>query len=420
MVQVLAAPALGLTVSDRLPRFKVGKTNATPAWHAAVNVTGRLTNAGGTISLIYSEEDAIVFSPTFQDTSRFTTAGKVIAASATGPKTWYLTGLTFDDGGQAIGSFVYVSVSNTYSQINIQTTAGNTLSATTYIAPYSPLSNSKNLTVIGAQTPVAGGRVLNLTLSSPLPGTGGSVNVSTASTSAEGTCVSATCAANGNVAFLGVLRNVTSGVLTTTRPAGYSRVVSQVVDGGAANVPGLGSVVTSVVPAHGVLVLPSTASSPVLTQAWARVDNAQSFAVSALVILKNANAAGDQQAAVYGDPLDTYSVAVPFDNTGGATNGLALVNPDPTQSATVYVIGYDSMGNVILNDSSISLPPLGHIAFVFAAQPGFSPLATGQGSIRVFAEPNVAAPAAPFHGINALLIKALPNLSYTNVSVVNR
>ncbi len=47
VVQVLAAPALGLTVSDRLPRLAVGKTNATPDWDATANVAGKLTSAGG-------------------------------------------------------------------------------------------------------------------------------------------------------------------------------------------------------------------------------------------------------------------------------------------------------------------------------------------------------------------------------------
>ena len=38
------------------------------------------------------------------------TGGSVTAATAFGPRTWYLDNVLFDDGGQATGSFVYDSV----------------------------------------------------------------------------------------------------------------------------------------------------------------------------------------------------------------------------------------------------------------------------------------------------------------------
>ncbi len=48
--------------------------------------------------------------------------------------TWSLSGVTFDDGGTASGSFVYDAVTNTVSAVNIVTTAGTTFGGTTYTA----------------------------------------------------------------------------------------------------------------------------------------------------------------------------------------------------------------------------------------------------------------------------------------------
>jgi hypothetical protein len=46
--------------------------------------------------------------------------------------TWTLSGVTFDDGGTASGSFVYDALTNTYSSIDITTTLGSTFPGATY------------------------------------------------------------------------------------------------------------------------------------------------------------------------------------------------------------------------------------------------------------------------------------------------
>jgi hypothetical protein len=184
-------------------------------------------------------------------------------------------------------------------------------------------------------------------------------------------------------------------------------------------VTGIGTTVTSLVPARGVLILTSANTNSSITQAWARITNAKAFSVSALLTLKNANAGGTQVGTVYGDPQGSNSISVAFDNSGGASNGLALVNPDPAQSIKIIAVGYDTNGNIILNDSSITLAPLGHTAFLFNSQPGFGPLATGTGTIRIFTVP-AGANTAPFFGVNGLLLKFLSNNSLTNVTVTNQ
>jgi MYXO-CTERM domain-containing protein len=48
------------------------------------------------------------------------------------PVTWFLQGLTFNDGGTASGSFVYDASTNTFSAINLVTTAGTTRAGSSY------------------------------------------------------------------------------------------------------------------------------------------------------------------------------------------------------------------------------------------------------------------------------------------------
>src|SRR5215813_9278566 len=52
-------------------------------------------------------------------------------ASADGA-TWTFSGVTFDDGGTASGSFFYDATNNTYSDINMTTTAGTLLTGALY------------------------------------------------------------------------------------------------------------------------------------------------------------------------------------------------------------------------------------------------------------------------------------------------
>ena len=75
------------------------------------------------------------------------------------------------------------------------------------------------------------------------------------------------------------------------------------------------------VPPRGVAFLRSTGAAANLTTAWARVDNAQNLSITALLTWKKANIGGDQQGAVYADPLGSTSVLASFDNTAGAVTG---------------------------------------------------------------------------------------------------
>lgn len=55
------------------------------------------------------------------------------SASAWGiPAQWFLSGVTFDDGGTAQGSFIFDPATGTFSSVNITTTTGSTRAGATY------------------------------------------------------------------------------------------------------------------------------------------------------------------------------------------------------------------------------------------------------------------------------------------------
>lgn len=62
----------------------------------------------------------------------------VLAASAVSlsvwatPLTWSLSGVTFDDGARASGSFVYDATTNQFSAVNVTTTSGALVSGATF------------------------------------------------------------------------------------------------------------------------------------------------------------------------------------------------------------------------------------------------------------------------------------------------
>ena len=70
-----------------------------------------------------------------------------VSASAQ-PLTWYIQGLTFDDGGTGSGSFNYDATTNTYSNVNILTTSGNKQPGALYTVPLSVIDNSTFLVAV--------------------------------------------------------------------------------------------------------------------------------------------------------------------------------------------------------------------------------------------------------------------------------
>src|SRR5579872_458789 len=396
-----------------------------------------LTNAGGTVA-IKGDTSEYVFTNngnSVQGPVRHSNAGGLLIAAQTG-QTWHVTGLTLPDGASVLGSFTFDAVSNTCSHIKLTITGGQdgTVSFGTGLGCTPSTLNAVQSTVVGV-----GSRVLRLTFGSPLTNAPGTIILNFVF---DGQCADAGCS-SVNATNSTQLQ----GSVTTNPPTGYSKVLSQLPDGGSwqttvvltnvtdapapyvmnfygesgapVSLPGIASPQVGTVPPRGIAFLRSTGAAANLTTAWARVDNAQNLSITALLTWKKANIGGDQQGAVYADPLGSKSVLASFDNTAGAVTGLAMVNPDPNNAVTILAIGYDPSGQIILNDASVTLPPLGHRSFTFNSQPGFSALASGQGTLRLFTWSS-GSPVAPVGGINAVMIRALPNLAYTNIAVINQ
>lgn len=97
-------------------------------------------------------------------------------ASADG-LSWTLTGVTFDDGGTASGSFNYNAVTNTFSNIDITTTAGSAFPGATYttLSGAFPGSSTSTSLFLGASSGSFTGPLLLLFFDAPLINSGGTV-----------------------------------------------------------------------------------------------------------------------------------------------------------------------------------------------------------------------------------------------------
>jgi len=403
---------------------------------------GTLSTGGGTIPLDLGSYQGVCLNTTCQYATAESiigmTAGSVTAATAFGPRTWYLDNVLFDDGGQATGSFVYDSVSNTYSNVDITVTPGTTFTSGYHYgvpgAAPAPTGFANTVRAFASLPAHIGDRFFNGNFLSALTNDGGIVGFNPLAQ--EASCDSADCTVNG----VNTKRFIILGNVTTIRPVGYTKVLSQIVDGGGWqttltitnrnkyaqaytvtfwqdngtpwSIPGIGSNTTISVPGNGAKFLVSSGNSSGLTEGWAKVEGYEDYSAMAVYMVHGDQQ--DQQASVTGDPTMNTSFSMPFDESSGALVGLALTNPSSTQAQTALIVAYDETGKVIVNDFSIVLQPLQHTAFVLDQQ--FPSVANQRGKIRVFGIPtgNVQ---LPFLGLNGLGVRSLRDGSFTNLQV---
>ena len=138
----------------------------------------------------------------------FAAASLAIAA----PATWTLSGVTFADGGTASGSFAYDASTNTYSNINITTTAGTTFGTGATYAALNPgaASSATLLLAVPSGAVTTGTRLLAVGFPSALTNAGGTLSL-IGSGSNETTCGNSGCTTAG-----GTARLVTAGSVTST------------------------------------------------------------------------------------------------------------------------------------------------------------------------------------------------------------
>ena len=100
-------------------------------------------------------------------------------ASADGV-TWDLSGVTFDDGGTASGSFVYDADTNTVNDIDIVTTAGTAFGGATYTGSdpaFGPFPDQLVVVTDASLADFTGTPVLNLLFLDSLTDAGGTVDL---------------------------------------------------------------------------------------------------------------------------------------------------------------------------------------------------------------------------------------------------
>ena len=136
--------------------------------------------------------------------------------------TWTLSGVVFNDGGTASGSFVYDAVTNKFSSINIVTTAGSTFGGATYqdLNPgFAPLPNSIVFVPNPNLANFTGTMLLDLELGPPLTNLGGTVGFTV--NAFEGICGLSDCTNFAPTPFRVVTAGelVSSPVTTTPEPS---------------------------------------------------------------------------------------------------------------------------------------------------------------------------------------------------------
>jgi hypothetical protein len=382
---------------------------------------------------------------------RSITGGTLEALSSTGPKTWYLS-VTFDDGGQAMGSFVFDSNTSTFSNVDISTSQSTQTTAFQRVRYQNVLANStaSAIRLVSALPVSIGTRILTLQ-TSPMPLTNAAAtttrlfaNPATATRFAgvESTCTNPACTSTSTLA-----RTILSGTLTNVPPSNFHRILPHLADGGAGvpfrteliitnitdtpatyalsflddagaeyTVPGIARPVVATVPPRGVSFVRSNGStSAPLTQGSGRISGGDNFTVTALFTWIGAGNGIDQQGSVIAESQGTTAVTIPFDATAGAVVGLAVANPS-LSPVTVVAVGYDSTGRIIMNDASLTMPAGGHEAFVFSAN-RYPQLMGQRGHIRLFA---LQGGSPPYPGINALALKFLPGNSFTTLGATNQ
>jgi len=138
------------------------------------------------------------------------------APASAAPVTWTLVDAVFADGGSASGTFTYDADTNTYSAINIVTTAGSIQSGDDYniLAPMFVHSATRFGAVPVPSPGLTGLTIFSVTWASALTNAGGVVSILLGGGSSEGVCVNFNCSIFNSVG--GGARAFVSGYVTTS------------------------------------------------------------------------------------------------------------------------------------------------------------------------------------------------------------
>ncbi|MEM9056156.1 MAG: hypothetical protein AAGD86_01690 [Pseudomonadota bacterium] len=136
------------------------------------------------------------------------------AAAEAAPVRWVLQDVTFDDGGQAFGSFIYDADTDTFSSINVTTTDGSILLGSVYefVNFEAGLLDADSVLLVAAANPGAGTAAFNMNLEEAMTNAGGTIALAMAPPplAFESTCLTSVCDR-----FFSIDRAIVSGSITT-------------------------------------------------------------------------------------------------------------------------------------------------------------------------------------------------------------
>lgn len=130
------------------------------------------------------------------------------------PITWNLSGVTFDDGGVATGSFVFNADSDVFTAISVTTSGGTTAESHVYTSPTQ--FASAQFPDFFEGTMIVPGITANLSMAlvAPMTNAGGTINIQgpgSVGITQEGICVTGDALCTTANAF----RQIVSGSITT-------------------------------------------------------------------------------------------------------------------------------------------------------------------------------------------------------------
>jgi hypothetical protein len=147
-------------------------------------------------------------------------------------------------------------------------------------------------------------------------------------------------------------------------------------------VDGFQTQLTGVIPVGGTRTIQTDGIAGVLSVGWADLVTTNSIGGTA-VFAELERGLPDSEAAVPGTALQTQSFLLPFDNSAGTGTGVAIANPDPTQSAQVTVVFRDDSGRQTSSAGPYNIPPRGHISFVLPAAAGIEGVAEFTSTVNI-------------------------------------
>jgi len=140
--------------------------------------------------------------------------------------------------------------------------------------------------------------------------------------------------------------------------------------------------VTGQIPVNGTVTIASDGTSANLTTGWGQLITSNAIGGTA-IFRESVPGRQATEAAVPIIPPVSATLLLPYDNTGPQTS-LALVNPDPVNSAAINATVYDENGNTLAT-GVINLQPQGQSPFGLSTQ---FPASNGHSGLAVFSNPS--------------------------------